>query len=70
VSPNLQDLEIIDFVSFKLLEGFDGFKAANAKVRKFVPLSIGGAPELQARAGAAERRDGLVRNRAFFFGAL
>ncbi len=61
---NLQDLEIIDSVSCKLREGLNGSEAANAPVRRFVSLSLGGAPQPQARAGAVGRSDGLAqRNR-------
>ena len=70
MSRNLQDLEIIESVSCKLREGLNGSIAANAPVRRFVSLPLGGAPQPQARAGAAVRCDGLVRDRALAFRAL
>ena len=70
MSHDLQYLEIIESISCKLREGFDESEAANAPVRRFDSLSSGGAPQSEARSGAAGRCDGLVRDRAVFLDAL
>lgn len=46
---------------------FDGSDTANAPTRRFFSLSMGGAPQLYARAGISGRCDGLVRDRALVF---